>query len=138
MLKKTKVQNLIYQISLLLISIHSVNVDTVNKYKYMGVHTDNKAQIIQHLPDYAEIVLWFYESAILFAVECWSSRLRAADSNKLNKVICNAAGVMGLKLDSKESMIGWQMLQKLQSIGPWSNTEAHEPQVSDDPYQKYI
>lgn len=43
----------------------------------------------------------FYESAILFAVVCRSSSLMAADSNKLNKLICKPANVMEDELDSK-------------------------------------
>ncbi|KAJ8401673.1 hypothetical protein AAFF_G00376440 [Aldrovandia affinis] len=46
----------------------------------------------------------FYESAVasafLFAVVCWGSGLRAADANRLNKLIRKASSIVGVELGS--------------------------------------
>ena len=68
----------------------------------------------------------FYESvvasAILFAVVCWGSRLRAADANRLNKLIRKASDVVGVELDSLSAVSDRRMLSKVQCSG---QTEEH-------------
>ena len=46
----------------------------------------------------------FYQSVVasatFFGLVCWGSRLRAADANKINKIIRKAGSVLGVQLDS--------------------------------------
>ena len=62
----------------------------------------------------------FYQSvvasAIVFGLVCWGSRLRAADANKINKIIRKAASVLGFQLDSLLVVSESRMLCKLHSI----------------------
>ena len=62
----------------------------------------------------------FYESvvasAILFAVVCWSSRLRVADVNRLSKTIRKASDVVGMELDSLAAVSDRRMLSKLRAV----------------------
>lgn len=122
------------------VSIQGACVDTVEEYKYLGVHIDNKLDwarntdalfkkgqsrlyFLRRLRSFnicRTMLRMFYESvvssAILFALVCWGSRLKVADSNRLNKVIRKAGDVIGVKLDSLESVMERRMLEKLQSI----------------------
>lgn len=122
------------------VSIQGACVDTVEEYKYLGVHIDNKLDwarntdalfkkgqsrlyFLRRLRSFnicRTTLRMFYESvvssAILFALVCWGSRLKVADSNRLNKVIRKAGDVIGVKLDSLESVMERRMLEKLQSI----------------------
>ena len=62
----------------------------------------------------------FYESvvasAILFALVCWGSRLRADDTNRLNKLIRKASDVVGVELDTFSAVSNRRMLSKLWAI----------------------
>lgn len=122
------------------VSIQGACVDTVEEYKYLGVHIDNKLDwarntdalfkkgqsrlyFLRRLRSFnicRTMLRMFYESvvssAILFALVCWGSRLKVADSNRLNKLIRKAGDVIGVKLDSLESVMERRMLEKLQSI----------------------
>lgn len=55
--------------------------------------------------------LMFYHSVLASAVVCWGSRVRAADANKLNKLI---GSVLGVELDSL--VAERRMLHKMLSI----------------------
>ena len=59
----------------------------------------------------------FYESvvasAIFFAVTCWSSGLKVADNNRLNKLIRRAGDVVGEELDTLMTVAERRMLSKL-------------------------
>lgn len=52
--------------------IQGVRWDTVENYKYLGVHTNSNVESVV---------------ADLYAVVCWGNRLRAAEANRLNKLI---------------------------------------------------
>ncbi len=62
----------------------------------------------------------FYQSvvasAIFFAVVCWGSRIRASDTNRLDKIIKKAGSVLGLRLESFETVVERRTLNKLLSI----------------------
>ncbi|KAK0139056.1 Somatostatin [Merluccius polli] len=61
----------------------------------------------------------FYQSvvsAIFFAAVCWGSSIRASDTNRLDKIIKKAGSVLGLRLESFESVVERRTLKKLLSI----------------------
>ena len=62
----------------------------------------------------------FYQSvvasAIFFGLVCWGSRLRAADANKINKIIRKAGSVPRVQIDSLLVVSERRMLCKLHSI----------------------
>ncbi|KAK0134631.1 RNA-directed DNA polymerase from mobile element jockey [Merluccius polli] len=62
----------------------------------------------------------FYQSvvasAIFFAAVCWGSSIRASDTNRLDKIIKKAGSVLGLRLESFESVVERRTLKKLFSI----------------------
>ena len=122
------------------VSIRGVSVDTVEDYKYLGVYIDNKLDwakntdalyrkgqsrlyFLRRLRSFnicRTMLRIFYESvvasAILYAVACWGSRLRASDANRLNKLIRKAGDVVGVELDSLMAVSERRMLSKLQAI----------------------
>ena len=55
-------------------------------------------------------------SPILCAVVCWDSRLRVADTNRLNKLVWKAIDVVGMECDSRTVVSERKMLMKLQKI----------------------
>jgi len=102
------------------VSIRGIEVDIVEEYKYLGVHTDNKmdwtkntealykkGQSLQRLRSFTvckTMLQIFYHSVvasvIFYAVVCWGSRVKAADANRLNKLIRKAGSVLGVELES--------------------------------------
>ncbi|KAI3373330.1 hypothetical protein L3Q82_006624 [Scortum barcoo] len=55
-------------------------------------------------------------SIIFYAAVCWGSRLKTADTNRLNKLIRRAGSVLGVELESVEEVSERRMLRKLLSI----------------------
>ena len=55
-------------------------------------------------------------STIFFAAVCWGSSIRASDTNRLDKIIKKAGSVLGLRLESFESVVERRTLKKLLSI----------------------
>ena len=56
-------------------------------------------------------------ASIIFSVAvCWSSSIRASDTNRLNKIIKKAGSVLGLRLVSFETVVERRTLNKLLSI----------------------
>ena len=79
----------------------------------------------------------FYQSvvasAIFFAAVCWGSSIRASDTNRLDKTIKKAGSVLGLKLESFESVVERRTLKNCfpsltmistLSITQWSDSGA--------------
>ncbi|KAK0147391.1 hypothetical protein N1851_013140 [Merluccius polli] len=111
-------------------------VEEVEDYKYLGVVIDNrldwksnteavyKKGMSRLFPEDAEIfqrmLEIFYQSvvasAIFFAAVCWCSSIRASDTNRLDKIIKKAGSVLGLRLESFESVVERRTLKKLLSI----------------------
>ena len=62
----------------------------------------------------------FYQSVvsstIFFAAVCWGRSIRASDTNRLEKIIKKAGSVLGLRLESFESVVERRTLNKLLSI----------------------
>jgi len=54
-------------------------------------------------------------SVIFYAVVCWGSRVKAADANRLNKLIRKAGSVLGVELESLVEVSERRMLSKLLS-----------------------
>ena len=122
------------------VSINGTNVDIVEDYKYLGVYIDNKLDwakntealykkgqsrlyFLRRLRSFnicRTMLRMFYESvvasAFMFAVTCWGCRLKAADANRLNKLIRRARDVVGLELGSLTTVTERRMLSKLHSI----------------------
>ncbi|KAI3376037.1 hypothetical protein L3Q82_016569, partial [Scortum barcoo] len=55
-------------------------------------------------------------SVIFYAAVCWGSRLKTADTNRLNKLIRRAGSVLGVELKSVVEVSERRMLRKLLSI----------------------
>ena len=121
------------------VSIQGVSVDMVEDYKYLRIRIDNKLDwsknteavykkgqsrlyFLRRLRSFN--ICWtmlrmFYKSvlasAIMFAVVCWGSRLRVADTNRINKLIRKTSDVVGVELDSLKGgccpscMLSWTM-----------------------------
>ena len=120
--------------------MQGVPVDTVEEYKYLGVYFINKLDwtrntetvykkghsglfFLRRLRSFN--ICWmmlrmFYESvvasAIFFAVTCWSSGLKVADNNRLNKLIRRTGDVVGEELDTLTTVAERRMLTRFQSI----------------------
>ncbi len=101
------------------VSIQGVDVDTVQDYRYVGVHLDSKLDWAKdteavhkrgqnqvyfrwrlHSFNVCSTVLrMFYQSvvasAIFFAVVCWGSRVRAVYANRINKLTRKGGSVLG-------------------------------------------
>ena len=56
------------------------------------------------------------DSAILYAVACWGSRMRVADASRFNKLIGKASDVVGMECDSETLVSERKMLIMLQTI----------------------
>ena len=129
------------------VSILGYNVGIVEHHKYLGVFIDNKLDwtlksftrrdraasiLLRKLRSFnicRTMLRMFYESvvasAILFAVVCWGSRLRAADANRLNMLIRKASDVVGVELDSLTSVSDRMMLLKLRAILQYGSHPLH-------------
>ena len=136
------------------VSIRGVGVDIVEDYKYLGVHIDNKLDWIKNSGVFyrkgqsrlyflrrlrsfnicQKMLRMFYESvvasALLYAVACWGSRLRVADTNRLNKLIQTASDAVGVELDSLRTVSERRMLPKVHSILDNSSHPLHNTLVS--------
>ncbi|KAI3357942.1 hypothetical protein L3Q82_016336, partial [Scortum barcoo] len=55
-------------------------------------------------------------NVIFYAAVCWGSRLKTADTNRLNKLIRRAGSVLGVELESVAEVSERRMLRKLLSI----------------------
>ena len=53
------------------------------------------------LPD----LLYVVASDIFFAAVCWGSSIRASDTNRLYKIVKKAGSVLGLRLESFETVV---------------------------------
>lgn len=53
------------------------------------------------------------QTHFFFAVVCWSSNIRACDTNRLDKMIKKAGSVLGLKLESLETVVESKMLNEI-------------------------
>ena len=122
------------------VSIQGVPVDTVEEYKYLGVYfnikldwTRNAAAVykkgqsqlffprrLRSFNICRTMLRMFYESvvasAIFFAVTCWGSGMRIADTNRLERLIRRAGDVVGEELDTLTTVAERRMLSRLQSI----------------------
>ncbi|KAI3372722.1 hypothetical protein L3Q82_023183, partial [Scortum barcoo] len=110
------------------------------KAKYLGVHLDNKLDwttntdaiykkgqsrlfILRRLRSFnvcRTMLQMFYHSVvsslIFYTLVCWCSRLKTADTNRLNKLIRRAGSVLGVELESVAELSERRMLKKLLSI----------------------
>ncbi|KAI3369549.1 hypothetical protein L3Q82_007759 [Scortum barcoo] len=70
--------------------------------------------------DIVDSLQMFYHSVvssiIFYAVVCWGSRLKTADTNRLNKLIRRAGSVLGVELEFVVKVSERRMLRKLLSI----------------------
>ncbi|KAI3354447.1 hypothetical protein L3Q82_018506, partial [Scortum barcoo] len=115
-------------------------VDEVEDYKYLGVVIDNRLDwksnteavykkgmsrlyFLRKLRSFnmgSRMLEIFYQSvvasAIFFAAVCWGSSIRASNTNRLDKIIKKAGSVLGLRLESFETVVERRMLNRLLSI----------------------
>lgn len=120
--------------------IRGEEVEEVADYKYLGVVIDNgldwksnteavykkgmsRLYFLRKLRSFnvcSKMLEIFYQSvvasAIFFAVVCWGGSIRASDTNRLEKIIKKAGSVLGLKLESFETVMERRKLNKLLSI----------------------
>jgi len=121
-------------------SINGTEVDIVDEYKYLGVHIENKLDWTKNTEAVSKkgqsrldflrrlrsfnicrtMLQMFYHSVvssvIFYAVVCWGSRLKAADANRLNKLVRKAGSVPGVELESFVEVSERRMLRKLLNI----------------------
>ncbi|PWA14793.1 hypothetical protein CCH79_00014439 [Gambusia affinis] len=80
---------------------------------------------VPHLPDsitpMIKITVFFklcnvVAGAIFFAAVCWGSSIRASDSIRLDRIIRKAISVLGLRLESLETVVERRTLKKVLSI----------------------
>jgi gmma-aminobutyric acid receptor subunit gamma len=115
-------------------------VEEVEDYKYLGVVIGNRLDwasntdavckkgmsrlyFLRKLRSFnvcSKMLETFYHSvvagAIFFAAVCWGSSIRASDSNRLDKIIRKAGSVLGLRLESLETVVERRTLKKVLSI----------------------
>lgn len=56
------------------------------------------------------------ESALFFAVSCWGSGMKAADEDRINKLLKKAGSVLGSNLDPVRAVAERRMLKRLLAI----------------------
>ena len=115
-------------------------VEEVEDYKYLGVVIDNRLDwksnteavykkgmsrlyFLRKLRSFnvcSKMLEIFHQSVaasvIVFAAVCWGSSIRASDTNRLDKIIKKAGSVLGLRLESFETVVERRTLNKLLSI----------------------
>ena len=115
-------------------------VEEVEDYRYLGVVIDNRLDwksnteavykkgmsrlyFLRKLISFevcTKMLEIFYQSVvsstIFFAAVCWGRSIRASDTNRLEKIIKKAGSVLGLRLESFESVVERRTLNKLLSI----------------------
>lgn len=55
-------------------------------------------------------------SAVLYVVACWGSRLKVADTNRLNKLICKDSNVEEMELDTFKVVLVRQMMSRINDV----------------------
>ena len=63
-------------------------------------------------------------SLIFYAVVCWGSRVKAADANRLSKLIRRAGSVLGVKLESLVEVMASWTTTPIPCMPPWRPTTA--------------
>ncbi len=115
-------------------------MEIVQSYKYLGVYINSKLDrsentlavykkgqsrlhFLRRLRSFdvrGPMLNAFYhsvvESALFFAVTCWGSSMKAADENKINKLLKKAGSVLGTNLDSVSVVAERRMLNRLLAI----------------------
>ncbi|KAF7649768.1 hypothetical protein LDENG_00136670 [Lucifuga dentata] len=123
-----------------LVNIQGLDIDTVESYKYLGVHLNNKLDwsvntdvlygkgqsrlhLLRRLRSFGvcrTLLKTLYDtvvaSAIFYAVVCWGGECTDRDRNRVNKLVRRASSVLGCCLDSVEVVSERRMLAKLTSI----------------------
>ncbi|KAI3371529.1 hypothetical protein L3Q82_024120 [Scortum barcoo] len=134
-------------------------VEEVEDYKYLGVVIDNRLDwksnteavykkgmsrlyFLRKLRSFnvgSRMLEIFYQSvvasAIFFAAVCWGSSIRAGDNNRLDKIIKKAGSVLGLRLESFETVVERRMLNRLLSI---MDNDQHPLHHTVDRQQEYL
>ena len=86
----------------------------------MKAFTSLKCYIIYFINFIKRLLQHTYESvvasAIFFAVTCWGSGMKVAETNRLQKLIRRAGDVVGEELDTLATVAERRMLSRLQSI----------------------
>jgi len=86
------------------VSIRGTEVDIVEEYKYLDVHIDNKMDWTKNrgsVQERSESPVFSVVASVIFdAVVCWGSRVKAADANRINKLIRKAGSLLGVELES--------------------------------------
>ena len=122
------------------ITIQGVEIETVDSYKFLGVHINNKLDwsdntealyrksqsrlfFLRRLRSFdvcGRLLRTFYlsvvASTLFFAGACWGGGIKAGESNRLNKLVRKASSVVGLELDSLEVVVERRMRDKFKSI----------------------
>ena len=120
--------------------IQGEEVERVDSYKYLGVHINNKLDwthntdalfkkgqsrlfFLRRLRSFdvcSRLLKIFYQSivasALFFAVVSWGGGLKAGEAGSLNKLVRKARSVVGLELDSVESVAERRMTDKFKAI----------------------
>ncbi len=122
------------------VTIQGEEVERVDSYKYLGVQINKKLDwthntdalfrkgqsrlfFLRRLRSFSvcnRLLKIFYQStvasALFFAVVCWGGGIRAGEASRLNKLVRKASSVVGLELDSLESVAERRMKDKIKAI----------------------
>lgn len=122
------------------IIIDGKEVEMVCSYKYLGLQLDNKLgwsvnmdkvykkgqgrmYFLRRLASFnvcSKLLNMFYQSivssVIFYAVVCWGGSAKKKDTQRLNRLIKRAGSVMGLSLDSVETVVEQRTLSKIRGI----------------------
>ena len=122
------------------ITIRGEEVEIVDRYKYLGVHINNKLDwkhntealyrkgqsrlfFLRRLRSFnvrSELLRLFYQSvvasALFFAVACWGGNAGATGAAKLNKLVKKAGSVVGGSLETLEEVAEQRTRRRLRAI----------------------
>lgn len=115
-------------------------IETVDTYKYLGVHLDNKLnwkrnsdavvkktqsrmfflRKLQSFEVNRRLMNVFYQGAVasvlFYAVLSWGGSISVEDRNRINKLIKKSSSIIGLSLDSMDIILDKRMRAKVQTV----------------------
>lgn len=122
------------------VSIQGEEVERVDSYKYLGVQINNKLDwshntealfrkgqsrlfFLRRLRSFnvcSRLLKAFYQSVVastlFFAVVCWWGGIKTGEANRINKLVRKARSVVGLELDTLESVAERRVKDKINTI----------------------
>ena len=112
----------------------------MDSYKFLGVHLNkdldwrnnteavykkgqSRLYLLRRLKSFnvcSKLLVMFYQSIVasvlFYAVVCWGGGIKAGEQNKLNKLIKKASSVVGLRMESVQSVAERRIRDKLKAM----------------------